>query len=75
MSIRIAFVGAGSVEFTKNPGPEAVIGEDKIDWAGVFEQCETKAGTEWYCVEHESSSKPIETVARMFEALKVRGKV
>ena len=56
-------------------GPEAVIGEDKIDWAGVFEQCETKAGTEWYCVEHETSSKPLETVKRMFEKLKELGKV
>jgi len=55
-------------------GPEAVIGEDKVNWAGVFEWCETKGGTEVYVVEHETSSKPLETVKRMFEKLKELGK-
>jgi sugar phosphate isomerase/epimerase len=54
-------------------GPESVIGEDKIDWAGVFEWCKTKGGTEVYVVEHESSSKPLETVRRMFDKLKELG--
>jgi sugar phosphate isomerase/epimerase len=56
-------------------GPEAVIGEDKIDWAGVFEICETTGGTQWYVVEHESSKDPLATVGRMFEKLKALGKV
>lgn len=56
-------------------GPEAVIGEDKVDWKGVFEFCETKGGTEWYVVEHESSKDPIDAVKRCHAALKAMGKV
>jgi sugar phosphate isomerase/epimerase len=56
-------------------GPEAIIGEDKINWDGVFEFCEHRGNTEWYVVEHETSSKPLETVARMYAKLKELGKV
>jgi sugar phosphate isomerase/epimerase len=56
-------------------GPEAVIGEDKIDWKEVFEFCETKGKTDWYVVEHETSKAPLETVRRTFDALKKLGKV
>jgi len=56
-------------------GPEAVIGEDKIDWTDVFEICETTGGTKWYVVEHETSKVPLATVERTFAALKKFGKV
>ena len=56
-------------------GPDAVIGEDKIKWQEVFGFCETKGGTQWYVVEHESSSDPLRAVTRSFEALKKMGKV
>jgi sugar phosphate isomerase/epimerase len=56
-------------------GAEAVIGEDKIDWAEVFEICETTGGTQWYVVEHESSKDPMGTMRRSYEALKKFGKV
>lgn len=56
-------------------GPEAIIGEDKINWPGVFEFCETRGNTQWYVVEHETSKTPIETVRRTFEKLKELGKV
>jgi sugar phosphate isomerase/epimerase len=56
-------------------GPEAVYGEDKVDWKGVFGFCETKGGTQWYVVEHESSKDPIAAVARCYAALKKMGKV
>lgn len=56
-------------------GPEAVIGEDKINWAGVFAYCETKGGTQWYVVEHETSKQPIATLQRTMDALKSLGKV
>jgi sugar phosphate isomerase/epimerase len=56
-------------------GPEAVIGEDKVDWKGVFEFCETKGKTQWYVVEHETSKNPLDAVKRNFEALKKMGKV
>lgn len=56
-------------------GPEAVIGEDKIDWKAVFTFCETKGKTDWYVVEHETSKDPLDAVKRSFEALKKMGKV
>ena len=56
-------------------GPEAVIGEDKINWPAVFEFCESKGGTQWYVVEHETSKTPIATVRRTYEVLKQMGKV
>ena len=56
-------------------GPEAVIGEDKVNWKEVFAFCETKGKTEWYVVEHESSKDPLDAVKRSFEALKKLGKV
>jgi sugar phosphate isomerase/epimerase len=56
-------------------GPEAVIGEDKINWAGIFSFCEGKGGTQWYVVEHESSKQPLATIARTFAALKKFDKV
>ena len=56
-------------------GPDAVIGEDKVDWKGVFEFCESKGGTRWYVVEHESGKDPIDAIKRSFEALKLMGKV
>ena len=56
-------------------GPEAVIGEDKVDWKSVFEFCESKGGTKWYIVEHESSKNPMDAIKRSFEALKKMDKV
>ena len=56
-------------------GPEAVIGEDKVDWPAVFAWCETQGGTRWYIVEHETGKDPLDAVKRNFEALKKMGKV
>jgi sugar phosphate isomerase/epimerase len=56
-------------------GPESIITEDKIYWAAVFDFCETKGGTQWYVVEHETSKTPLDAVARTFEKLKELGKV
>jgi sugar phosphate isomerase/epimerase len=56
-------------------GPDAVIGEDKVNWAEVFAFCETKGGTQWYVVEHESGSDPHKAVARTYESLKKMKKV
>jgi sugar phosphate isomerase/epimerase len=55
-------------------GPDAVIGEDKVDWAAVFTFCETKGKTQWYVLEHETSKDPLDAVKRSFEALKKLGK-
>ena len=56
-------------------GPEAVFGEDKVNWPAVFEWCETEGGTQWYVVEHETSKDPIDAVRRAYAALKQMGKV
>jgi sugar phosphate isomerase/epimerase len=56
-------------------GPEAVIGEDKVDWMAVFAFCEGPGKTQWYVVEHETSKDPLDAVKRNFEALKKMGKV
>ena len=55
--------------------PEAVIGEDTINWPAVFEFCETKGHTEWYIVEHETSSHPLETIQKTYGVLQRLGKV
>jgi sugar phosphate isomerase/epimerase len=56
-------------------GPEAVIGEDKVDWKEIFAFCEGKGKTQWYVVEHESSKDPLDAVKRSFDALRKLGKV
>jgi sugar phosphate isomerase/epimerase len=56
-------------------GPDAVIGEDKVNWPEVFAWCESKGGTQWYVLEHESSKDPLTAVRRSYEALKKMGKV
>lgn len=56
-------------------GAEAIISEDKINWAGVFEWCESQGGTQWYVVEHESSKVPLDTIQRTGTVLKQLGKM
>ncbi len=56
-------------------GPEAVIGEDKINWREVFAFCEGPGRTEWYVLEHETSKDPIDALKRSFAALHKFGKV
>jgi sugar phosphate isomerase/epimerase len=56
-------------------GPDAVIGEDKVDWKEVFAFCEGPGKTQWYVVEHESGKNPVESVKGCFEALRKMGKV
>ena len=67
---------ARSVHIKANGGgPDSVIGEDKVNWPEVFAWCETKGGTQWYVLEHESSKDPITAVRRSYAALKEMGKV
>ncbi len=67
---------AKTIHIKANGGsPEAVFGEDKVDWKGVFEFCESKGGTQWYVVEHESSKDPIDAIRRGYAALKQMKKV
>ncbi len=55
-------------------GPEAVVGEDKLNWQAIFAFCEGPGKTEWYVLEHESSKDPLDAVTRSFAALKRLGK-
>ena len=52
-----------------------VIGDDEVNWAEVFEICETTGGTEWYIVEHETGSDPMASIKGCFEGLRKMGKV
>jgi sugar phosphate isomerase/epimerase len=56
-------------------GPEAIIGEDTINWPAVFDYCETQGHTKWYVVEHETSKTPLETIRKTYAVLKQLGKV
>ena len=56
-------------------GPDAVIGEDKLNWPEIFAFCEMQGGTQWYVIEHESGTNPLEAVKRSFEALRKMGRV
>ncbi len=69
------YKGRGTTIHLKSNGesPEAVIGEDDIQWKEVFKLCE-KNGTRWYVVEHETSKDPLNAVKRCREALKKMGR-
>jgi len=50
-------------------GPEAVFGEDKVNWAEVFKFCEGPGRTQWYVVEHDVPSDPLASIRRSYEFL------
>jgi sugar phosphate isomerase/epimerase len=56
------------------PSPDSVIGEGKVDFKSVFDICEKNGVTQWYVVEHESGTKPLENVKGCIDALKKMGK-
>lgn len=64
-----------TIHLKEHGGPKGVpLGEGEVRWKEVFELCETVGGTQWYIVEHETGSKPIESVQACFENLKKMGK-
>ena len=51
--------------YSKTTGHGAIIGEDDVPWARVFEAAEGVGGTVWYVVEHEDETiDPFEAVER-----------
>jgi sugar phosphate isomerase/epimerase len=53
----------------------ALIGEGDVNWAEVFQLCETVGGTQWYIVEQESYAyPPLECVDRCLQNLREMGK-
>ena len=54
--------------------PGAAIGEGTNDWPALFEAYETVGGTEWYIVEHETGSNPLQSVRTCLENLHKMGR-
>ena len=55
--------------------PKAVIGEDELPWAEIFNLCETIGGTEWYIVEYEVGGvPPLEAVENCLKGIKKLGR-
>ena len=54
--------------------PDDPIGKDKIDWPALLNTYDTYGGTEWYIVEHETSSNPLKTVKECLDNLHAMGR-
>jgi sugar phosphate isomerase/epimerase len=54
--------------------PDAPIGEGKVDWIPLLDTYESVGGTEWYIVEHETSSHPLITIRQCLENLHKMGR-
>jgi hypothetical protein len=56
--------------------PNALMGDDEIQWPEIFKLCESTAGTEWYVVEYESDAfPPMICVQKTFDVMRRWGKV
>lgn len=56
-------------------GPRgAAIGEGTNDWPALFEAYETVGGTEWYIVEHETGTHPLQSIKTCLENLHKMGR-
>ncbi len=55
-------------------GPDTPVGEGKVDWKTLFEAYETVGGTEWYIVEHETSSNPLKTAKACLDNIHKMGR-
>jgi len=54
---------------------KALIGEGDVNWAEIFDLCETIGATQWYIVEQESYAfPPLECVDRCLKNLRAMGK-
>ncbi len=61
-------------EYSKTK-PDAFVGEGDVPWRAIFDECETRGGTEWYIVEYEHENQPpLPAVARCLKNLKGLGK-
>ncbi len=53
---------------------KAPVGEGEVDWKKVFRICESKGGTKWYIVEHESGDDPEASIGACLKNLRKMGK-
>jgi sugar phosphate isomerase/epimerase len=64
-----------TIHLKEHGGPKgAVIGDGTVRWKEVFELCETIGKTQWYIVEHESGTTPLEAIKGCLEGLRKMGK-
>ncbi len=55
--------------------PNALIGDDELDWPETFRLCETVAGVEWYIIEYESDAyPPLVSVQKTLDVMRRWGK-
>jgi sugar phosphate isomerase/epimerase len=55
--------------------PNALMGDDDLDWKAIFNVCETTGGTEWYIVEYESDLyPPLTAVEKSLAVMRCWGK-
>lgn len=50
--------------------PDPVVGEGEVDWPAMFRICEGPGGTEWYIIEDESTTGPMQRVKTDIENLR-----
>jgi len=51
--------------------PDALIGEDELDWNRIVDLCSKTAGTEWYIIEYEREAyPPLEALKANLESFK-----
>ena len=54
----------------------AILGEDELDWPGIFRICETTGGMEWYILEYEKEGiPPMEAMRMNLESMRKMGKL
>ena len=52
-----------------------VVGDGDVDWAGVFDFCDSRGDTRWYVVEFENQAYPaLESVGKCLEFLRAMGR-
>jgi sugar phosphate isomerase/epimerase len=52
-------------------GADPLVGEGDVDWPAMFRICEGPGGTEWYIIEDESATEPMQRVKQ--DLLNLRG--
>jgi len=55
--------------------PNALIGDDELNWPEIFRLCENVAGVKWYIIEYESDAyPPLVSVQKTLEVMRRWGK-
>jgi len=68
------YPGRAATIHIKDYPVDALLGEGTVKWDEIFQLCETVGKTEWYIVEYESGTTPLESVAACLKNLQKMGK-